>query len=110
MKSIQFKALADDNRLQILQLLLSHEYCVRSLSRKLNITESAVSQHLKILREAGFLYGEKRGHFTHYKVDRQALRRLAESLNLLADLEETSSEEPYPTHSCRCRKHSTGGK
>ena len=110
MKSIRFKALADDNRIQILQLLLTHEYCVRSLSRKLNITESAVSQHLKILREAGFLYGEKRGHFTHYRVDRQALRNLAESLNMLADMEEISSEEPHPTHNCRCHKHSTGGK
>ena len=110
MKSSQFKALADDNRLQILQLLLTHDHCVRSLSRKLGISESAVSQHIKLLREAGFLYGEKHGHFTHYKVDRQTLRILAKNLATLADLSGDPAEESHPVHSCHCCKHSTGGK
>lgn len=62
------KALSDDNRIQIIDLLLERDYCVRALSNKLNISESAVSQHLKILREADVVFGEKEGYFVHYRV------------------------------------------
>ena len=41
-----FKALADENRMLILRLLLRRNCCVRALSRLLDISEAAVSQHL----------------------------------------------------------------
>jgi len=41
------KAMADDTRFRILILLLQHNYCVRALSRKLELSESAISQHIK---------------------------------------------------------------
>ena len=46
------KALADDNRLLILRLLGRRDYCVRALARQLGISQAAVSQHLKVLRQA----------------------------------------------------------
>ena len=49
------KALADDNRLRILQLLLKTDLCVGALAKHLGISEPAVSQHLRILRKAGFV-------------------------------------------------------
>ncbi|MBO4318399.1 MAG: winged helix-turn-helix transcriptional regulator [Mailhella sp.] len=79
-----FKALGDENRYAIIRLLLLHGFCVRALARHLDISEAAVSQHIKILREAGLLYGKKKGHFMHYAVDREALRSLGEELVLLA--------------------------
>ena len=81
------KVLADDTRLKLVQLLLTHNFCVRALARKLQISEAAVSQHLKILRQAGLLVGEKKGYFMHYGVDREALRALARELDALAALE-----------------------
>ena len=57
--SAAFKALADENRMLILRLLLRRNCCVRALSRQLDISEAAVSQHLKVLREAGLILGEK---------------------------------------------------
>jgi len=54
------KAMADDTRFRILILLLQHNYCVRALSRKLELSESAISQHIKVLREAGLLIGVKK--------------------------------------------------
>lgn len=86
--AIAFKALADENRLLILRLLLRRNCCVRALSRQLDISEAAVSQHLKVLREAGLILGEKHGYFTHYTVDRSALRALSEELSGMANAAE----------------------
>jgi ArsR family transcriptional regulator, arsenate/arsenite/antimonite-responsive transcriptional repressor len=78
------KALADETRYALLLLLLQHDFCVKSLSRQLGVTESAVSQHLKILKGAGLVMGEKRGYFTHYRVDRTKLAQIGEELVALA--------------------------
>ncbi len=88
METVQLlKALSDETRLKLLHLLLTHNFCVRALARKLKISEAAVSQHLKVLREAGLLTGEKKGYFVHYGVSRDVLRALAGELNGLAELE-----------------------
>jgi DNA-binding transcriptional ArsR family regulator len=78
------KALADEKRLKILKMLLSSDLCVGALANHLGISKPAVSQHLQILRKAGFVRGEKRGYWTHYMVDRQALVRIATELNELS--------------------------
>ena len=74
------KALADETRFSLLNLLLTHDLCVGALARHLCISEAAVSQHLKVLREAGLVRGEKRGYWTHYMVEREKLKELAEGL------------------------------
>lgn len=63
---ILVKTIGEPMRFQILQMLISRNYCVQALSKKLNISESAVSQHLKIMREAGLIYSKKYGYHTHY--------------------------------------------
>lgn len=62
------KALSDKTRFRIISLLLEDRYCVKSIARKLHLTEACISQHIKILKEAGLLKGEKRGYFIHYDV------------------------------------------
>ena len=79
------KALADETRMKILTLLLTHNYCVRALANELGLSEATVSQHLKVLREAGLLTGEKRGYYMHYDVERPVLKELAADLLALAD-------------------------
>lgn len=81
-----FKAIADESRMKILSLLLQHPYCVRALARELDLTEATVSQHLKVLRQAGLVAGEKRGYFMHYAVNRSVLLDLAAHLTTLAGL------------------------
>ena len=88
MEHIQLlKVLADETRMKLVRLLLTHNFCVRALARKLKISEAAVSQHLKVLREAGLLVGEKKGYFMHYGVNREMLHSLARELDALAELE-----------------------
>lgn len=82
---VKLKALADANRLAILKLLLGKRYCVRALAGQLGVTEAAISQHLRVLKEAGFLTGQKRGYFMHYEVERDALTALAEEVQALLD-------------------------
>ncbi len=86
-RTLVLKALADGTRMQIITLLLKRKYCVRALAENLEISQAAVSQHLKVLREAGLLTGERKGYFMHYDVNRQILHQLAEELTALAETE-----------------------
>ncbi|MGI6485066.1 MAG: ArsR/SmtB family transcription factor [Tepidanaerobacteraceae bacterium] len=81
------KALGDETRYNLVKLLLQHDFCVGALSKKLDMSESAVSQHLKILRNTEIVVGEKRGYFTHYYVDRDLLRKAAKEIVELSELE-----------------------
>jgi DNA-binding transcriptional ArsR family regulator len=99
MKTIELldplKALADENRLKLLNLLLTQDLCVGALARRLGITEAAVSQHLQVLRKAGLVFGVKRGYWTHYAVERGILKEPADRLNAIAD------ESPLTEGCCR---------
>ena len=74
--SQMLKALGEPTRLSIFQQLLTRKHCVRSLSKKLGLTESAVSQHMKVLREAGLVYGERYGYHIHYLPKQEAIDEL----------------------------------
>ena len=81
------KALADESRLRIIDLLLTHDLCVGALASRLDISKAAVSQHLQILRRAGLVKGEKRGYWTHYSVERSVLHDVADRFIKAADQE-----------------------
>ena len=75
-----FKALADPTRLKLVKCLChQHEpnaLCVNALAGLLDVSQSAVSQHLRILKSLGLVRGERRGYNIHYAVDHEALERL----------------------------------
>ena len=83
---INLKALSDETRYNLLLLLLEHDLCVGALAIRLNISEAAVSQHLKVLRSAGIVKGDKRGYFTHYYVDRKVLKEIGRQIIDLSHL------------------------
>jgi len=89
-----FKALSDESRFKLFKLLLTHDFCVGALARHLKISEAAVSQHLRQLREAGLVRGEKRGYWTHYMIDKIRLNELAAAVKDLTKL------PPCPEGSC----------
>lgn len=72
------KALGEPMRLKIYQAILERKHCVRSLSKKFGISESAISQHMKVMKDAGLVYGEKFGHHTHYLPVQDAVDFLTE--------------------------------
>jgi len=68
-----FKVLSVGTRIQIIELLKERSLCVNALSRKLEVTPAAVSQHLRILRDADLVIAEKKGYFVHYRINEQTL-------------------------------------
>jgi ArsR family transcriptional regulator len=80
-----FKALGDPARLRLVSLIASQEggeACVCELSEGFDLTGPTISHHLKVLREAGLISGERRGTWVYYRVEPDALRRLSEVLSI----------------------------
>ena len=78
-----FKALSSDARVLILQLLKERSLCVGALAARLSISSAAVSQHLRVLRDAELVVPDKRGYYVHYRLNRKTLeqwRQVAEDL------------------------------
>lgn len=77
-----FKALCDEKRLYILDLLKSGEKCACVLIKNMEISQSALSYHMKILCESGIVESRQEGKWTHYRLSKfgsdHALKRLAE--------------------------------
>jgi ArsR family transcriptional regulator len=63
-----FRALCDEKRLQILELLRSGEKCACVLGDQLNMAQSSLSYHMKILCESGIVDSRQDGKWTHYKI------------------------------------------
>ncbi len=97
--SVMLKALGEPTRLSIFQQLLIRKHCVRSLSKKLGITESAVSQHMKVLKEAGMVYGERFGYHIHYLPRQEALDELCDAF---AEMRRQSTDLCRDTQVCQC--------
>jgi ArsR family transcriptional regulator, arsenate/arsenite/antimonite-responsive transcriptional repressor len=71
-----FKAMGDPVRLRLLSLIASHEggeACVCDLSDVFELTGPTISHHLKVLREAGLITGDRRGTWIYYRVQPDAL-------------------------------------
>lgn len=64
-----FKALGDENRLRILNLLFNYELCVCEIEVILNLTQSNVSRHLGKLKSNGIISGFKDAQWIHYRID-----------------------------------------
>ncbi len=78
--SRSFKAMGDPVRLRLLSLIASHEggeACVCDLTDVFELTGPTISHHLKVLREAGLISGQRRGTWIYYRVHPEALARLS---------------------------------
>lgn len=64
-----FKALSDKNRLRILKALQTKVLCVCEIRELLQLANSTVSQHLKILRESDFIIEQKDGRWVNYQIN-----------------------------------------
>lgn len=71
-----FKVLAVDTRIKIIELLKKKgPLYVNALAETLGVSQSAVSQHLRILKQAGLVRDERKGYWIPYSIDEEALER-----------------------------------
>ncbi len=92
------KVLSVGARVRIVQILKGRVLCVGALASQLDVTQGAVSQHLRVMRDAGLVIDERRGYFVHYRLNEQTLAEWRGRIDgLLA---------PSPTVKCRCSRRS----
>ena len=112
-----FKAIADETRLKIL-ILISHKknICAKGIAKHLNISEAAVSQHIKVLKESSLIVGYKRGYHLMYELNRESLEKsinfikglINDDFNLISDglnEEENSFDISVCKNSCKSMKN-----
>lgn len=77
---IYFKALSDETRLSILEILTVEELCACHILEYFDITQSTLSYHMKILVEAGLVHSRKDGNWTRYSINSKVLESIMSSL------------------------------
>jgi len=82
-----FRILSVETRVRIVQLLKNHALCVGALSGRLNVTQGAVSQHLRVLRDADLVVPEKRGYYVHYRLNEKMLDRWKDAVERFLGIE-----------------------
>ncbi|SCJ97675.1 HTH-type transcriptional repressor CzrA [uncultured Clostridium sp.] len=111
-----FKAIADETRLKILILVSHKNICAKGIAKHLNISEAAVSQHIKILKESSLIIGYKRGYHLMYELNRESLEESISFINeiinddfkLISDGlsdKERSFDISVCKHSCKSMKN-----
>ncbi len=81
-----FKAFCDEKRLKILEMLRSGEKCACILLEKMDIGQSTLSHHMKILCESGIVTGRKEGRWTYYSISKEGSRYAMELLGRLTEV------------------------
>ena len=79
-----FKALADPNRLMIVDMLSTSELCACMILAKFNITQPTLSHHMKILCDCGLVKGRKQGKWTYYSIREETQKKTISFLRKLA--------------------------
>jgi len=98
------KVLSVGTRVRIVQLLKGRALCVNALAHQLDVTQSAVSQHLRVLRAAGLVIDEKRGYYVHYRLNEKTLAEWKEAVNHMLDAKFENCSEKKGTQKCAVTK------
>ncbi|GAB6100091.1 hypothetical protein JCM16358_19700 [Halanaerocella petrolearia] len=92
------KALADERRLQIINLLSCGKMCVCDLTDHLDISQPNMSHHLKVLKNAGLIKATKRGKWVDYELNDKKLDQLQENLDFMTTKQ--SSQSNFEKSNC----------
>lgn len=76
-----FKILSVDKRIEIIELLKKEPMSVNVLAEALGITQSAVSQHLRVLKGASLVKDERQGYWIYYSLNKDVLEKCRQRLN-----------------------------
>lgn len=76
-----FKLLSVDTRIEIIERLKGGPMTVNALAEALGVSQSAVSQHLRVLKAAGLVDNERKGYWIYYALDLETLERCRQRLN-----------------------------
>lgn len=101
-KAVMFKALGDNTRIEIIQLLAKGELCANEIHEHFDFSQPTLSYHMKMLTESGLVRARRDGAWVRYSLNRDAMNVLGNwisdqtevQLNL-SPLQETDTEEEF---------------
>ena len=99
-KALLFKALADPNRLEIVDMLSCGELCACMILERFKITQPTLSHHMKILCDCGLVVGRKEGKWTYYSLVEKTVQDFRAFLTQVTSCDEN----------CGCGKTSCYGE
>lgn len=105
-----FKALSDETRLKILIIISKRNICAKGIAKHLSISEAAVSQHIKTLKDAGVIVGEKTGYYVNYKLQESVFLDIKKFINEISDDSHVSYCKLNLNTSDICKKACEGKK
>ncbi len=76
--ALLFKALSDETRLKIIDMLSCGELCACDILKSFNITQPTLSYHMKILTECGIVNGVREGAWMHYTLNDAVIKQIYE--------------------------------
>ena len=102
-----FKALGDPTRLKILKLIAAqgNNLCVGFIASQLGISQPAVSQHLKVLKNAGLTEANRQGFHVHYSINKNSLENYGIKIDLFL---QSFGGEFKPESSCEVKGNAKG--
>lgn len=83
-----FKAFDDEKRLQILEMIRRGEKCACVILEDMQISQSTLSHHMKILCESGIVRGRKEGKWVHYSIDEEGSQRALKLMTSLTSVKD----------------------
>lgn len=72
--------ITEPTRFKLIQLLFEHHYCVKALSKKLGISEPAVSQHMRILKKYNVVRSQRIGYQVHHQINSSLISTILKEL------------------------------
>lgn len=100
----RFYALGDEIRLEVLGLLRGGERCVCELTAHLDLAQSRLSFHLKVLKDAGLISHRRQGRWSYYALDAEALRELEAFLGRVPPMAVPCCQAPAPAAAAVSRR------
>lgn len=88
-----FKAFCDENRVKILELLLTGEKCACKLLSELEISQPTLSHHMKILCDSGIVNSRKAGKWMYYSMSEEGIKEARQCFNDLTTLKIEKSDK-----------------
>lgn len=95
----KLRIISDPVRVRILRLLSCREMCACDVLAQLEISQSTLSHHMKVLRQAGLIHTRKQGTWMHYTINRAAFENLQDDLTALIQ-PDSDCESNHISSSC----------
>ena len=93
-----FKALCDEKRQRIIELLQNGEQCACVLLEQLDMPQSTLSYHMKILCESGIVEGRDEGKWTYYHISPEGSSK---AVTLLTEITSTDTSQNTKCGCCK---------